>query len=99
MRVSLSTHAPLTLPGMLSTSGHWAQSSDVITCTSSLAEFKPSCPCLTSFQGRPAGGSLRKHGQNQDERDIWTFFWYPLVLMLIYLVHGLRNTGQHGEQL
>jgi hypothetical protein len=26
IRVSLNTHAPLTLPGMLSTAGHWDQS-------------------------------------------------------------------------
>jgi len=27
IRVFLKTHAPLTLPGMLSTAGHWDQSS------------------------------------------------------------------------
>src|SRR5947207_11386034 len=30
MRVFLNTHAPLTLPGMLSTAGHWDQSSTAI---------------------------------------------------------------------
>jgi hypothetical protein len=30
IRVSLNTHAPLTLPGMLSTAGHWDQSRDVM---------------------------------------------------------------------
>src|ERR1039458_10243690 len=34
IRVSLNTHAPLTLPGTLSTAGHWDQSR-VVMCVSS----------------------------------------------------------------
>src|ERR1019366_2725794 len=34
IRVSLNTHAPLTLPGMLSTAGHWDQSRGVMFSSS-----------------------------------------------------------------
>jgi len=40
IRVSLNTHVPLTLPGMLSTAGHWDQSRVVIFLPSS----HRSCP-------------------------------------------------------
>src|ERR1035438_7089105 len=38
VRVPRSTHAPLTLPGTLSTAGHCDQSSIVIFCTPSIAD-------------------------------------------------------------
>ena len=53
MRVPLSTHAPLTLPGMLSTTGHWDQSRLAMLLPSlhrsllpRLAKRLPTCPAL-----------------------------------------------------
>src|SRR5579862_2297289 len=43
VRVPLNTHAPLTLPGTLSTAGHWDQSSAAITISCSIQLTRSSC--------------------------------------------------------
>src|SRR5438132_262380 len=81
MRVSRNTHAPLTLPGMLSTVGHWDQSR--------VAMFLP--PFIVAFYYSSSSTSqrgLRGHDHN---------FGKCLKVIAVKRVDSLNAIGLHGR--